>query len=166
MEAFQLLEQGWGAMNSAALERCCQLMVDFRKELLLSMGASATTNMASGGSISPKQQIGTKRGAMPNISQELIGSSPNTTKTHIGTTLVDYKEVLVVLKGGCQYVTLRRFGVWIVMVWHWLQEIPMQITAKIVRVSCHCFEQEPWSHCFLLHYIMWFLYVKSCNFVS
>ena len=116
MEAFQLLEQGWGAMNSAALERCCQLMVDFRKELLLSMGASATTNMASRGSISPKQQIGTKRGAMPNISQELIGSSPNTTKTHIGTTLVDYKEVLVVLKGGCQYVTLRRFGVWIVMV--------------------------------------------------
>ena len=84
MEALQLLEQGWGAMNSAALERCRQLMVDFRKELLLSMGASTTTNMASRGSISRKQQLSAKRGAMPNISQELIGSSPNTTKTHTG----------------------------------------------------------------------------------
>ena len=85
MEALQLLEQGWGAVNSAALERCRQLMVDFRKELLLSMGASTTTNMASGGSISRKQQLSAKRGAiMPNISQELIGSSPNTSKTHTG----------------------------------------------------------------------------------
>ena len=39
MEALQLLEQGWGAMNNAALERSWQLMLDFRKELLLSMGA-------------------------------------------------------------------------------------------------------------------------------
>ena len=46
------------------------------------MGASTTTNMASGGSISRKQQIGAKRGAMPSISQELIANSPNTTKTH------------------------------------------------------------------------------------
>ena len=68
IEAHQLLEQGWGAMNSVALERFLQLMVDFRKELLLSMGASVTTNMALGGSISQKQ-IGAKRGATANISQ-------------------------------------------------------------------------------------------------
>ena len=68
MKALQLLEQGWGALNSAARERCRQLMVDFRKELLLSMGALTTTNMPLGGSISRKQQLGAKRGAMPNIS--------------------------------------------------------------------------------------------------
>ena len=84
MEALQLLEQGWGAMNSAALKCCQQLVVDFQKVLLLSMDASATTNMASGGSISRKQQIGAKRGAMPNISKEITGSSPTTNKTHIG----------------------------------------------------------------------------------
>ena len=61
MEALQLLEQGWGAMNSATLECCRQLMIDFRKELLLSMGALTTTNMVSRGSISQKQQIGAKR---------------------------------------------------------------------------------------------------------
>ena len=61
-----------------------QLMVDLGKEFLLSIGASATTNMASRGSISQKQQIGAKRGATPNILQELIGSSPNTAKTHTG----------------------------------------------------------------------------------
>ena len=61
-----------------------QLMVDLGKEFLLSIGASATTNMASRGSISQKQQIGAKRGATPNILQELIGSSLDTTKTHDG----------------------------------------------------------------------------------
>ena len=40
MEALQLLEQGWGAMNSASLERCRQLMVDFRKESLLTHSRS------------------------------------------------------------------------------------------------------------------------------
>ena len=44
MEVLQLLKQGWGAMNSATLERCRQLMIDFRKELLLFMGASTTTD--------------------------------------------------------------------------------------------------------------------------
>ena len=52
MEALQRFEHGLGAMNNAVVECCWQLMVDFRKELLLSMHASATTNMASGASIS------------------------------------------------------------------------------------------------------------------
>ena len=97
-------------MNSAALEGCRQLMVDFGKELHLSMGASTTTNMASRGSISRKQQIGAKRGAMPN--KNLL-TAPQTRPKH---RLAEYKEVLVVLRGVCQYVTLRRFGVCIVMV--------------------------------------------------
>ena len=41
-----------------------------------------STNEESVGSISRKQWIGAKRGAMINISQELIGSSPNTSKSH------------------------------------------------------------------------------------
>ena len=47
-------------------------------------GAPKPTNREDGGSIRRKQAIGVKRGASINISQDLIGSSPNTSKTHTG----------------------------------------------------------------------------------
>ena len=58
-----------------------QQLADLKKKLY-SLGASSTTSEVEIGSTSRKQQIGAKRGAMLEISQELIGSSPNTTKTH------------------------------------------------------------------------------------
>ena len=48
------------------------------------VGAPKPTNEEDCGSIRRKQAIGAKRGASVNISQDLIGSSPNTSKAHTG----------------------------------------------------------------------------------
>ena len=45
-------------------------------------GAPNTTHMEGAGSISRKQLIGAKRGIKADISQELMGRSPNTPKSH------------------------------------------------------------------------------------
>ena len=50
---------------------------------LYSLGALSTIHMLETRSISRNQQIGVKRRATLDISQELIGNSPNKTKTQL-----------------------------------------------------------------------------------
>ena len=76
-------------------------------EKVYRIGAPKSTNEAHGRSISCNQQIGAKRSATIDISQELIGNSPNTPE--------NYKEVQVGLGVDCQYVIMRRFGVCVAM---------------------------------------------------
>ena len=57
---------------------------EMRQTMGYHVGAPEPTNEEYGGSIRRKQAFGGKRGASLNISQYLIGSSPNTSKAHTG----------------------------------------------------------------------------------
>ena len=78
IDALQLLESQPGTMNRAEVERARQLMADLRNHLL-SCNPKTKSNMPPA-----SLQIGTKRGGSLNISQDLIGSSPNKTNAHTG----------------------------------------------------------------------------------
>ena len=79
-EATQCLKQGLGSFDRATILECVQTLEDLT-EKAYHVGAPKTTNDADGGSINRNQQISSKRGATIDISQELIGSSPNTSKS-------------------------------------------------------------------------------------
>mgnify|MGYP006889207392 CR=1 FL=1 len=85
------------------------------------------------GSISWKQQIGAKREATVNTRNTLL----ETPQTLPNPTPENYREVQVVLGGGCQCVRLRRFDVCIKMAWCCLQGTRMLIAAEIVATYCH-----------------------------
>ena len=51
-------------------------------EKVYHVGAPKSTNEEESGSIRRKQAIGAKRGASVDISEDLLGNSPNTSKTH------------------------------------------------------------------------------------
>ena len=77
----QWLTQGLGSFNKVVVEDCLQQLADIRKKLH-NLGALLITIILETRSISRNQQIGVKRRATLDISQELIGNSPNKTKTH------------------------------------------------------------------------------------
>ena len=83
MKALQCLEQGLGTFNRATIVEGIQTLEDV-VEKVYRVGAPKSTNEEDGRSISRNQQIGAKRSATIDISQELIGSSPNTSKSHSG----------------------------------------------------------------------------------
>mgnify|MGYP007067645325 CR=1 FL=1 len=64
------------------------------------VGALKSINEEDGGSISWSQQMGTKRGATIDISQDLLASP----QTIPNPTPENYKEVHVRLGGDCQCV--------------------------------------------------------------
>ena len=83
VKALQCLEQGSGTFDRATIVEGIQTLEDVA-EKVYRVGAPKSTNEEDGRSISRNQQIGAKRSATIDISQELIGSSPNTSKSHSG----------------------------------------------------------------------------------
>ena len=80
-EVVQWLKQGLGSFDKVVVEYCIRQLAHLMKKLY-SLGALSTIHMLETRSISRNQQIGVKRRATLDISQELIGNSPNKTKTH------------------------------------------------------------------------------------
>ena len=81
---------------------------------MYSLGALKSTNEGGIGFISWKQHIAAKRGATINIFQELIGNSPNKTKTQLDRLKRDARrgkrwlpicEIKKVLFGVCIVLT-------------------------------------------------------------
>ena len=77
VKALQCLEQGSGTFDRATIVEGIQTLEDVA-EKVYRVGAPKSINEEDGGSISRNQQIGAKRSTTIDISQELIGSSPNT----------------------------------------------------------------------------------------
>ena len=67
------LKQGLGSFERDDVEDSMQQLIDIRKNMH-NLGALKSTDEVGMRSISWKQQIGAKRGAMPDILQGLIGS--------------------------------------------------------------------------------------------
>ena len=92
-----------------------------------------SANEEDGRSISCNQQIGAKRSATIDISQKLIGSFPNTSKSQIGKLQRGASRTMRWLL----IWTMRRFGVCIMMVRPWLQGTRLLHVIKIVVEFCH-----------------------------
>ena len=82
-EALQCLKQGLETFDRATIVEGIQTLEDVA-EKVYRFGAPKSNNEEDERSISHNQQIGAKRSATIDISQELIGNSPNTTKSHTG----------------------------------------------------------------------------------
>ena len=83
-KARQWLKQGTlRSFDKVVVEDCMQTLVDLSQKVY-GLGAPKLVNEEGTRSISQKQQIGVKRGVTIDISQELCGSSPNTSKSHVG----------------------------------------------------------------------------------
>ena len=82
--AIQSLRQGLRSLDRATILACMESIEEMSHAVVYRVGAPKPTNEEDRGSIRRKQAIGAKRGASVNISQDLIGSSPNTSKAHTG----------------------------------------------------------------------------------
>ena len=89
-------------------------------------------------------------------SRKNLFEAPQTRPKH---TPKDYREVLV-QRGGCQYLILKRFNVCIVMTCHWLQGTVLRGSNANCCENCGCifpsFKQEPWSLTFCFNLVFCF----------
>ena len=128
-EAIQWLKQGLESFEWADVDNCMQQIVDLRKKVY-GLGAPKSRNEIEARSISQNVR---KEERCSTFRKNLI-RTPQTRPKHMPK---DYKEVLIMLRGGCQYVRLRKFSVCIVIAWPWLQGAWMLIAAKIVARFCN-----------------------------
>ena len=80
----QCLKQGLRSLNRATILACMESIEEMIQTEWYRVGAPKPTDKEDGGSIRRSQAIGAKRRASIGISQDLIGSSPKTSKTHTG----------------------------------------------------------------------------------